>query len=106
MSSAPGTPYRVEFTRRANLDLDAIFLYIDAENSIAAQQWLNGLIAAIESLAKEPQRSPRTAEDPTLYHLLYGNEPHIYRIIYDLDSANHEVTIVFAELHRQYGIRG
>ncbi|WP_433983478.1 type II toxin-antitoxin system RelE/ParE family toxin [Tunturiibacter empetritectus] len=79
---------------RAERDLEAIFLYIQAESTPPADKWFRGLVEALESLAHHSQRNPIIAEDRTLRHLLYGNKPHIYRVIYSIDVSNAEVNVV------------
>jgi plasmid stabilization system protein ParE len=79
---------------RAERDMEAIFLYIQAENSAPARKWFEELVETIESLSEHPQRNPTIAEDPTLRHLLYGNKPHIYRIIYSIDLSKKVVNVI------------
>jgi plasmid stabilization system protein ParE len=86
--------YLVRTMPRAERDMEAIFLYIQAESSMPASRWFEGLVEAIESLSEHPQRNPTIIEDPTLRHLLYGNKPHIYRIIYSIDLAKKVVSVI------------
>jgi len=86
-------PYRVEIAARANADLDSIFGAINAENSLAAARWFNGLHQALGSLSDMPQRCPLIHGSRQLRHLLYGNKPHIYRAIYSIDERNRRVVI-------------
>jgi toxin ParE1/3/4 len=86
--------YLVRTMPRAERDMEAIFLYIQAENSAPAHKWFEELLVAIETLSEYPQRNPAIAEDPTLRHLLYGNNPHIYRIIYSIDLAKKVVSVI------------
>ena len=48
----------------------------------AALKWHRGLKKAILSLEEQPNRCPLTPESDTFWHLLYGNKPDIYRVIY------------------------
>ena len=93
--------YLVRTMPRAERDLEIIFQFVQADTSTTANKWFNGLVDAIESLSELPQRNPSTAEDPTLRHLLYGNKPHIYRIIYSIDFSRKRVSI----LHVRHGAR-
>lgn len=86
--------YLVRTMPRAERDLEAIFEYIQAESYGPAIRWFNHLIEAIQSLSEHPQRNPATHEDPNLRHMLFGNKPHIYRIIYSIDFSKKEVTII------------
>jgi toxin ParE1/3/4 len=74
--------FLVELTARAERDLAAIYEYIHAESSEHAFEWFNGLEAAILSLATQPECGMHTPENPSLRQLLYGNKPHVYRVIY------------------------
>jgi toxin ParE1/3/4 len=101
MSSAKNTAFRVELTSNASLDLEAIYGSIDAENSSAAARWFNGLEEAVFSLDHLPDRGVRTPEDRKLRQRLYGNKPHIYRIIYSVNDAEMRVLV----LHIRHGAR-
>jgi plasmid stabilization system protein ParE len=91
----------VELTSRAERDLAAVYEYIHAESSDRAFKWFNGLEAAILSLARQPERSKRTKENSGLRHLLYGNKPHVYRIIYRISKGAGKVQV----LHIRHGAR-
>jgi plasmid stabilization system protein ParE len=93
--------YRVELTTRASRDLKRIFRHINAENSPQAVAWFNSLEAAILSLEQYPQRSAATPENKTLRHLLFGNKPNIYRVIYAIDERARIVRV----LHIRHGAR-
>jgi len=77
--------YRVEITVRATRDLGSIYEHINADESLAAAKWFNGLQQAVHALATFPRRCPVAPESKknrrALRHLLYGNKPHIYRVI-------------------------
>jgi toxin ParE1/3/4 len=87
-------PYRVNVTARAEQDLDTIYRFIQAEQSNQAAIWFNGLHEALQSLSSLPHRAPAVREDSTLRHLLYGNKPNVYRIIYSVDDRRATVTIL------------
>ncbi len=74
--------YRVEITARAESDLADIYGRIEAEDSLQAAKWFNGMARAMYSLEKYPKRAPITSENRELRHLLYGKKPHVYRIIF------------------------
>lgn len=93
--------YRVELTARAGRNLRRIYRDISAEHSAQAHAWFNGLEAAILSLDEHPARGAAISEGSNLRHLLYGNKPHIYRIIYAVDEGRHIVTV----LHIRHGAR-
>jgi toxin ParE1/3/4 len=91
--------YLVRTMPRAERDLAAIFGYIGGLNSPPAKRWLDGLVASIASLSEHPQRHPAIPENPSLRHLLYGNKPHIYRVIYSIDMTRQQVDIVHIRHH-------
>jgi plasmid stabilization system protein ParE len=67
---------------RAQRDLSAIYDWIDAGSSDAALTGYRGLKDGIRTLRTGPNRCPVSPEDRELWHLLYGNKPHVYRVIY------------------------
>ena len=93
--------YRVDLTDEALENIRAIYAIIKAGQVPAAAAWYRGLRAMIFSLDMKPQRGRITAESPSLRQLLYGNKPHIYRIIYSIDSEKRAVRIV----HIRHGAR-
>ena len=93
--------YRVELSRRAELDLRRIFGFINAVESIAAAEWFFGLQDHIQSLRTLADRGTVTEYDPGLRYLLYGNKPHLYRILYRIHAASGVVRIV----HIRHGAR-
>jgi plasmid stabilization system protein ParE len=93
--------YPVEIALRAERDLARVYAAIGASDSGAARKWYLGLRDAILSLKENPNRCPRTPENPHLRHLLYGNKPHVYRIIYRVEEKQARVTV----LHIRHGAR-
>jgi toxin ParE1/3/4 len=90
--------YAVKLSRRAERDLHELYLFLNASNSAAATRWFNGLETAIYSLERLPRRSPRTREGRKirrpLRHLLYGERPDVYRVIYEIDDSTRTVFIL------------
>ena len=93
--------YRVKIMHRAQRDLTAIYGRIEAPSSDAAYIWYRGLRDAIRALHTHPNRCPATPEDKDLRHLLYGNNPHIYRVIYRINERQKQVEV----LHIRHGAR-
>jgi toxin ParE1/3/4 len=93
--------YLVNLTVRAERDLVLIFDAINAEHSEAALKWYRGLKEAILSLEAQPNRCPETPENAKLRHLLYGDKPHIYRVIYRVAEKSKHVDV----LHIRHGAR-
>jgi toxin ParE1/3/4 len=86
--------YLVNATLRAEQDLAAIFVAINAEYSDTAFRWFNGLDRVILTLEENPERCPVTPGDANLRHLLHGKKPHIYRVIYRILHKRSEVEIL------------
>src|SRR5712692_9462346 len=80
-SSKPSMAYVVDITSRAERDLDHLYGKINAGHSEAALKWYRGLKEAIFCLEEYPNRCPVTRKKGGLRHLLYGDKPHIYRVI-------------------------
>jgi toxin ParE1/3/4 len=86
--------YLVKIMPRAERDLTEIYAAIGAEDSDAAFRWFRNLELAIFTLEEFPNRCPVTPESKHLRHLLYGNKPHVYRIIYRVLEQRKEVEIL------------
>ena len=71
------------------------------QSSETAATWYLGFKRDIRSLAHTPNRCPVAPEDHGLRHLLYGNKPHIYRVIYRIAEDRKQVDI----LHIRHGAR-
>jgi mRNA-degrading endonuclease RelE of RelBE toxin-antitoxin system len=84
--------YRIEFAARAARDLEILYVEKNAAESQAAARWFTDLEAAVFSLAALPNRCPIAPEAKNLKRglrrLLYGNSPHVYRVIYEVDEPN------------------
>ena len=93
--------YLVSVTDRAQRDLALLFRAINAEHSEAALKWYRNLKDAILSLEHHPNRCPVTPESRKFRHLLYGNQPHIYRVIYRVLEKQKQVEV----LHIRHGAR-
>ncbi len=97
--------YLVEFAARASRDLEILYKEKNAAESHAAARWYNGLEEAVSALASFPLRCPVAPEARKarrkLRHLLYGNKPHVYRVIYEVDEGRKAVWV----LHIRHGAR-
>ena len=83
--------FRVKTTARAKRDLDAILARLLSQDAgEAGLRWFRGLDEAIESLSTLPKRcklAPENASVPfEMRQLLYGNRPHLYRILFTIDA--------------------
>jgi plasmid stabilization system protein ParE len=90
--------YRIEFSSRAKADLETIYVAKNAAESDAAARWFNGLVDEIRSLAVMPNRCPAAPEAKKakrkLRNLLYGNKPHIYRVIFEIEERAKIVRVI------------
>jgi toxin ParE1/3/4 len=97
--------YLVEFAARASRDLEILYKEKQFAESHAAARWYNGLEDAVSALASFPLRCPVAPEARTgkrkLRNLLYGNKPHVYRVIYEVDERRKAAWV----LHIRHGAR-
>jgi toxin ParE1/3/4 len=93
--------YRVRLMPRARRDLSALYESIGARDSDAAFKWYCGLKGAVLTLRNNPDRCPVTPENNDHRHLLYGNRPHVYRVIYKVSERQKQVHV----LHIRHGAR-
>ena len=93
--------YLVSITSRAERDLAQLYSQINAENSDAALKWYLSLKGAILSLQEYPNRCLAISTKGKLRHLLYGQKPHVYRVIYRVLEKQKRVEV----LHIRHGAR-
>ena len=88
--------YRVDIAETALADAEEYigFLQEKKQEPHAAALWWNGLIDAVSSLEKMPERCPMIPEasffQETLRHLIY----HSHRIIFHVDRREKTVTVL------------
>ena len=91
-------PYLVEFATRAIVDLEVLYIEKNASESRGAARWYNRLEQAVYALASHPLRCPLAPEAKkmkrTVRQLLYGDKPHIYRVIYEVDEERRAVRVL------------
>jgi plasmid stabilization system protein ParE len=93
--------FRVELTEKANRDLDGILEWLlEQQAGETGLRWFWRLEEACESLSQLPRRcgvAPEDAEFPfEVRQLLYGNKPHLYRILFTIEGDN---VIILHVLH-------
>jgi toxin ParE1/3/4 len=81
--------------------MEAIYEFIDAEASENAFAWFKDLAREIYSLERFPERGAVIPESEKLRHLLFGQKPSTYRIIYAMDKRKNLVSV----LHIRHGAR-
>jgi toxin ParE1/3/4 len=89
---------KVEFAPTALFDLEDIAEYIAQDNPIAAEQWVDKLVAAAEKVASHPRsgRAVPEVEDPKIREVIVRE----YRVIYRLEEKRLLVLTVI-EGHRR-----
>jgi plasmid stabilization system protein ParE len=97
--------YRVEIARRAEADLEELYLWVVDRAPQQGARWFNGLERAVLSLDQHPKRCPVAPEsfdpDHPVRVLTYGRNPRAYRVFFTVDD---EVEIVRV-LHVRRGAR-
>lgn len=90
--------YQVEISSVAEAEADQAFLWMAQQISQeAAKQWYQGLLQAIESLAKMPRRCPMAPENSAfsveVRQLLHGKGRGKYRVIFTIVEDANSLTI-------------
>ena len=97
--------FRVELTRSAEADLEALYLWVKSRAPHQGVVWFNRLEQAILSLDQSPGRCPIASEsvDPKrpVRVLHHGRARHVYRVLFWIDSAG----LVVYVLHVRRGAR-
>jgi len=93
--------YQVSISARAERDLAQLYDDINAPDSETARRWYSGLKQSILSLEEFPNRCAATPENSKFRHLLYGDKPYVYRVIYRVWKREKRVEI----LHIRHGAR-
>ncbi len=79
---------RVEITRTAANEVARRYADMAAQSRRGAARWQAGLLAAVESLADNPERCPEAPEaewyGPGLRELYYGKRRNTYRILFEI----------------------
>jgi plasmid stabilization system protein ParE len=91
--------FRVEISPEAFRDLDLISDFIKEKSSpTVAEQWFNGIFAAIRSLSEMPMRCPIAEESTELETqvrlLLHGTRNRRYKIYFAIHDETKTVRIV------------
>lgn len=82
--------FRVEIARRAEADLDELYLWLVERAPQQGVRWFNGLERAVLSLDHHPNRCPIASEsfdpDHPVRIFTYGRKPHAYGIFFTVDD--------------------
>lgn len=96
--------FHVELSDQAQRDIGAIYDWLRSEQAgNAGERWFVAFRAAITSLASLPSRCPLAPENRDspveVRQLLYGERPHVYRILFAIEGT------VVQVLHIRHGRR-
>jgi plasmid stabilization system protein ParE len=90
--------YRVEISRAAEAELEALYLWVTSRAPSQGAAWFNGLERAVLALDEQPERCPVAPEsmqaDRPIRVLRYGRKPHIYLVFFTADSLRHVVQVI------------
>ncbi|MDX2100881.1 MAG: type II toxin-antitoxin system RelE/ParE family toxin [Leptolyngbyaceae cyanobacterium bins.59] len=80
--------FRVEITVAAKLQIQEDYLWYKQNLPSFADPWLDGLLKALDTLKKFPNRCPLAPENDAFQEevrqLLYGKQRNAYRILFTL----------------------
>ncbi len=93
--------YLVRLTDRALRDMEAIYEFIEADESERAFAWFRELAETIYSLEQFPEHGTLVPERKKLRQLFFGEKPNTYRVIFTVDKRTRAVTV----LHIRHGAR-
>jgi addiction module RelE/StbE family toxin len=95
---------KVEFSPAALYDLEDIADYIAQDNPIAAEQWVDKLMAAAQKVASHPRsgRSVPEVADPKIREVIVG----AYRVVYRVAEHRLLVLTVIEGHRRLRGVPG
>jgi plasmid stabilization system protein ParE len=96
--------FQVRITARAEQDVESVLHWFrDQSASAAARDWLDELLARIDTLETRPERCSLAAESEELEidlrELLFGRRHGIYRILFVVDGRTVNI------LHIRHGAR-
>jgi plasmid stabilization system protein ParE len=97
--------YRVDLSRNAAADLDALYIFLADRAPSQGIAWFNGLERAILALRQMPRRYRIAAErldpeQPCESFIMVGS-PHVYRVFFTIERRAKVVTV----LHIRHGAR-
>ncbi len=83
--------YRAQLSAKAERDVDDVLAWLCQQGAIAAaRRWYEGLLAAVGSLERQPERCPLAPEAEELgielRELLFGRRRGVYRILFIVEQ--------------------
>ena len=90
--------YRVELTKNAETELEALYLWVVDRAPTQGTAWFNGLEQAILSLDRFPKRcriAPESFDPDQPVHVLnYGRSLQVYRVFFTIDESTKVVRVL------------
>ena len=90
--------YRVDVTRAAEAELEALYLWVTSRAPSRGAAWFNGFERAVLALDEHPERCPvapeSTQSELPIRVLRYGRKPHVYLVFFTADPRRHVVQVV------------
>ena len=100
--------FRVQIAPRALADVEEAFLYIRQDSPDRASRWLFGIINAINSLERMPERHPVAPESEDLGQevrvLHFGRRQHVYKVFFSIQFTGRDRGTVRV-FHVRHGVR-
>ena len=102
-------PYQIEWSTKAELDVDRTLLWFDEQRaSAAAAHWLKGLREKVRSLQNNPERCPMAAEAEDvglpIRELLFGKRSGRYRILFQIEGDIVRISHVRHSARDRFGL--
>jgi plasmid stabilization system protein ParE len=92
--------FRIELTRRAAQEIEEQYHWLAERSQSAADRWRDSLLAAVNSLAKDPERCPEAPEaewyGERLRQYLHRKRRRTHRILFDIRG---DVVIILRVRH-------
>ena len=80
--------YLVDLSRTAEAEMLEAFVWKGERSVPAANEWYNGLMAALASLEENPKRCPTAPDQDAfpeeVHQFLYGRRRDVYRILFSV----------------------
>ena len=92
--------YRLEISEPAEIEIDAIFLWIQERSFAGAKSWYDGLMADFEKLCFMPYKYPMFDDDAAVRRTHYHGFRIVYRII---EATELDEKPVVRVLHVRHG---
>lgn len=92
--------FDVQLTEMAAAEIRRGYSWLAERSLAAANRWRDSILAAVDSLAENPDRCPLAPEDEwyagTLRQLLHGKRRSVYRILFEMRN---QVVVILRVRH-------